>query len=111
MTIIKASTLNRFIKDPEIEKPKVQIYLVTAQRTNDVEISKKAQKKKKKSLWDQKKNQEDFTLATGVNRTDVLRQSYNRPKKSDTAKIKYYYYKNKGHYINKCPKPKNQQWS
>lgn len=54
-----------------------------------------------------KKNQEDSTPATGVKTTDALRQSCNRPKKSDIAKITYYCCNNKGYYANKYPKPKN----
>lgn len=75
------------------------------QHINDTEVSKKAGKKKKKSRQKWRKNQENFTLATGVSTTDASRQ--NRFKKSDPAKITCYHYNKKGYYINRYMEPKN----
>lgn len=85
--------------------------MITSQRTNDVQTFKNTWKKKKKSWQNQKRNQKDSILATGVNTTDTLKQSQNRSKKFDTAEIMYYPCKNKSHYTNKYLESKNQQQS
>lgn len=96
------------MKDLKVEEPKVWIQkVIILQYINDVETSKKAWKKKKKSWYNQRKNQENFTSAIGVNTTDTSRENCNKAKKFNTAEIIYYCYKNKGQYINKCPKLKN----
>ena len=82
---------------------------VITQRTNDAEGSEKAQKEKKKSWWNRKKNQENSTPATRVNTTDTSKRSCDRPKKSDSANVTYYRCNKKGHYANKCTKSKNKQ--
>ena len=67
----------------------------------------KAQKEKKKSQQNQKRNQKDFTPATGVNTTDNSKQSCNRPTKSNAANIICYCCNKKGHYAKNCTKSKN----
>ena len=80
---------------------------VTTQRTNEAEGSEKARKEKKKSRRIRRRDQEDSTLATGVNTTDTSKRSHDRPKKSDPADVTCYRCNKKGHYANNYTEPKN----
>ena len=92
---------NHYEDDSKAKMP-TSTQKVTTEYTNDAEGSENVQKEKKMSRWNHRRNQEDSTSATGVNKVEV--GDY-RKKKKDVSEITYYNCNKWRYYWDKCLEP------